>query len=196
MCGREHCRFCTSSCQVKIMCGRVFVIAVLASLAVPSVAVEIVAVDASAQFVQSLMRTKVDEAPRAFTAASAVNAGAVETGKEALVVEAGEEQQEDEAKDEALADLEEDEDLEEEEKGPEKAGVIPPSSVYIPFPEDWVPGLPYATDRRRMCKRSCGRVASNKPRKCKNKEKRCDADEKVKHDRLRETGAIHVGATG
>ena len=62
------------------MCGRVLVIAVLASLTVPSVAVEIVVVDASAQFAPSLVRTKVAEA------ASAANAGAVEAGKEGVAL--------------------------------------------------------------------------------------------------------------
>ena len=98
------------------MCGRVFVIAVLASLAVPSVAEEIAEVDAPAQF--KLIRKRVVEDASDVTAASAVNAGAVETGKEALVVSAGEEQQEGEAKEEEVADAEEDEEEEEEEEGP------------------------------------------------------------------------------
>jgi hypothetical protein len=62
------------------MCGRVFVIAVIASLAVPSVAVEIAEVDASAQF--ALIRKRGVEDASDVTAASAVNAGAVETSKD------------------------------------------------------------------------------------------------------------------
>merc|ERR1719460_485552 len=69
---------------------------------------------------------KVDEAARAVTAASAVNAGAVATEKEALVVEAGKEQQEGVAKDEEVADAEflQDQEEEEEAEGEEKVGLM------------------------------------------------------------------------
>jgi len=92
------------------MCGRVFVIAVLASLGVPSVAEEIaaVAVGASAQLAK--VGKHVVEAASDVTPAmpGAVNAGDVETGKEALVrsklpLEAGKEQQEGEANEDQVA---------------------------------------------------------------------------------------------
>ena len=82
--------FGLSGCRVNNMCGRVFVIAVIASFAVPSVAEEIAEVDSSGQF--KLVRKR-----GVVTAASAVNAGAAETGNEALVVEAGKEESEGDA---------------------------------------------------------------------------------------------------